>query len=96
VVLTGGTAKLPGAVDLAKNILALPAQAGFPVPMGGLVDKVDDPSFATVVGLILWELDNLNFKRKGGIEKSRIASTITGSVGTSVDSMRRWFGKFLP
>jgi hypothetical protein len=64
--------------------------------MGGLVDKVDDPSFATAVGLILWGLDNLNFKRKGGSEKSRSASTITGGVGSSVDSMRRWFGKFLP
>ena len=50
-MLTGGTAKLAGCVDLAKNILGLPAQTGFPVPLGGLVDKVDEPSFATVVGL---------------------------------------------
>jgi len=47
-VLTGGTAKLPGAIDLAKKVLGLPAQTGFPIPLGGLVDKVDEPSFATL------------------------------------------------
>jgi len=96
VVLTGGTAKLPGAVDLAKNILALPAQAGFPVPLGGLVDKVDDPSFATAVGLILWGLESLAYGRRSGLEKGRLTDTISGSVGSSVDSMRKWLGKFLP
>jgi len=95
VVLTGGTSKLPGTVDLAKNILALPAQAGFPIPMGGLVDKIDDPSFATAVGLILWGLEKLTYGRKDGIEK-RITTTITGSVGSSMKSMRDWFGRFLP
>jgi len=58
VVLVGGGAKVPGAVDLAKNVLGLPTQVGFPVPLGGLVDKVDDPAFASTVGLLLWELEN--------------------------------------
>jgi len=58
VVLVGGGSKVPGAVDLAKNILGLPTQIGFPVPLGGLVDKVDDPAFATVTGLIFWEMEN--------------------------------------
>jgi cell division protein FtsA len=96
IVLVGGTAKLPGAVDLAKNVLALPAQAGFPIPLGGLVDKVDDPSFATSVGLVLWGLENMAFRRKGGLEKNRIVNALSGSMGSSVDSMKRWFGKFLP
>lgn len=96
VVLTGGTSKLPGTVDLAKNTLALPAQAGFPVPLGGLVDKVDDPSFATAVGLVLWGLEGLAYGKRGGMEKNKITSAISGSVGSSVDSMRKWIGKFLP
>jgi len=58
VVLVGGGSKVPGAVDLAKNILGLPTQIGFPLPLGGLVDKVDDPAFASTVGLILWEAEN--------------------------------------
>jgi cell division protein FtsA len=96
VVLTGGTAKLPGAVDLAKNTLALPAQAGFPLPLGGLVDKVDDPSYATVVGLILWGLENSSFGRKNKGEGNRIVSGISSSVGSSISGMKKWFSKFLP
>ncbi|HEY8109055.1 MAG TPA: cell division protein FtsA [Patescibacteria group bacterium] len=58
VVLTGGGAKLPGVVDLAKEQLGLPAQVGFPSDLKGMIDKVDDPSFATSIGLMLWGLDN--------------------------------------
>ena len=58
VVLTGGGAKLPGMVNLAKKILRLPAQVGYPMEMNGIVDKIDDPEFATSVGLILWEADD--------------------------------------
>ncbi|HLM83748.1 MAG TPA: cell division protein FtsA, partial [Candidatus Bathyarchaeia archaeon] len=42
-VLVGGGAKLPGAVDVAKKLLRLPAQTGFPSDLGGIVDKVDEP-----------------------------------------------------
>ncbi len=54
IVITGGGAKMPGMVGLAKNVLKLPAQVGFPTGLDGVVDRVDDPSFATVVGLIIW------------------------------------------
>ena len=95
VILTGGTAKISGSVDLAKNILALPAQTGFPLPMGGLVDKVDDPAFATVAGLILWGLEN-STTRKGMGSGNRFVGNISTSIGSSVESMKHWFGKFLP
>ena len=53
VVLTGGGALLPGTTDLAKRILRLPAQVGYPKPLGGILDQVDTPQFATVIGLVL-------------------------------------------
>lgn len=97
VVLTGGIAKLPGVVDLAKNILGLPAQTGFPSPLGGLVDKVDDPSFATAVGLVQWGLENSIVAKKGsGLIKSKLVENLSSSMGGSVESMRKWLGKFLP
>ena len=52
VILIGGGAKIPGIIDLAKDKLRLNVQIGYPQDIDGLVDKVDDPSFATVVGLI--------------------------------------------
>lgn len=96
VVLVGGTAKLPGAVDLAKNVLGLPAQTGFPMQLGGLIDKVDDPAFVTVVGLILWGLENVNIDRVGNIMSGRLIGGISSGVGGSIKGMKKWFGKFLP
>jgi len=56
-VLTGGGAKMQGMVSMAKEKLRLPSQIGIPTELNGIIDKVDDPSFATVIGLIMWETD---------------------------------------
>jgi len=56
VVLTGGTAQLSGVVELATDILKLPARLGTPLPvqgLGGLVEEYRIPSLATVIGLAL-------------------------------------------
>jgi cell division protein FtsA len=52
--LTGAAAKMPGTIDVAKRELKLPVQVGFPRELPFAVDKVDDPAFATAVGLVLW------------------------------------------
>lgn len=97
IVLTGGTAKLPGAVDLAKNILGLPAQTGFPSPLGGLIDKVDEPSFVTAVGLVLWGLESMPSGKLGGFFSSnKLVGNFSNSMGGTVNSMKKWLGKFLP
>ncbi|PIR73326.1 MAG: cell division protein FtsA [Candidatus Moranbacteria bacterium CG10_big_fil_rev_8_21_14_0_10_35_21] len=97
IILTGGTAKLPGIVDLAKGILGLPAQTGFPIPLGGLVDKVDDPSFATGVGLILWEAEKLFSRRSIGFAlKDKLAGKLGDGFSGTVNSVKGWFEKFMP
>ena len=63
-VIVGGGAKIPGIVDLAKRELRLPVQLGFPVGLNAFVDSIDDPSFATALGLILWA-DDIE-RREGG------------------------------
>ena len=55
VVLTGGTAHLPGMVELARDVFALPARAGAPEQgISGLVDSVQAPRYAVPVGLALY------------------------------------------
>ena len=56
VVLVGGTAKLPGIADFAKDKLQLAARVGKLQPMSGLVDTVADPSFCTAVGLMTLDM----------------------------------------
>ncbi|MBU1992380.1 MAG: cell division protein FtsA [Patescibacteria group bacterium] len=54
VVLTGAAVKMAGVADLARDTLNLPVQIGFPQNFDGVVDKIDDPAYATAIGLILW------------------------------------------
>jgi cell division protein FtsA len=54
VVLCGGATNLEGTVELAEEVLGLPARRGFPRGIGGLVDVVKSPAYATGVGLVLY------------------------------------------
>jgi cell division protein FtsA len=93
VVIVGGGAKLPGVVDLAKKILRLPAQTGFPLELGGIVDKVDEPGFITAVGLALWGMEELaTGSSKGKIPRMEGLP----KMGQTVDKMKDWIRKFLP
>ena len=52
VVLTGGTACLQGIAELAEEIFQVPVRIGLPEGMGGLIDVVESPVYATSTGLI--------------------------------------------
>ena len=55
VVLSGGTAHLPGMVELAREVFATPVRAGQPdLGISGLVDSVQAPRYAVPVGLVLY------------------------------------------
>lgn len=56
VVMVGGTAKLPGIAEFAREQLQLPARLGKLQPLSGLLDTVDDPAYATAVGLMLLDI----------------------------------------
>lgn len=54
VVLTGGASLLHGLVEMGDFILDVPVRKGWPEKVGGLVDVVRQPSFSTVVGIMLY------------------------------------------
>ncbi len=54
VVITGGTSILDGMPELAERVMNLPVRRGAPLDVGGLVDIVNSPMYATGVGLILY------------------------------------------
>jgi cell division protein FtsA len=56
VVLVGGTAKLPGIADFAKQQLQLAARVGKLQPLSGLVETVADPLYSTAVGLMILDM----------------------------------------
>lgn len=56
VVLTGGTAELPGLRELGEEMLNFPVRIGRPQNVEGLVEVTESPAYATGVGLLLWGL----------------------------------------
>jgi cell division protein FtsA len=54
VVLTGGSSKMEGAIELAEEIFHMPVRLGYPQHISGLVDVVRNPIYSTGVGLLLF------------------------------------------
>ncbi len=54
VVITGGSTLLHGMPEMAEEVLGMPVRRGLPRNLGGLVDVVKGPQFATAVGLVLY------------------------------------------
>jgi len=94
-VLSGGGALLPGAVELAKKLLRLPVQIGYPKPLGGILDQVDTPQFTTAVGLLLLAQTNSSHKNPFSTP-SKIMGIIPESVYTVIKKIKRWLKQFLP
>lgn len=70
IVLTGGTAKMEGAVELAEEIFHMPVRLGVPHSVKGLSDVVRNPIYSTGVGLLMYGLrkqsDDIPMPGNGG------------------------------
>jgi cell division protein FtsA len=53
-VITGGTALLKGITELAEQVLRMPVRIGYPRGVSGLDDSMNNPMYATGVGLVLF------------------------------------------
>jgi cell division protein FtsA len=62
IVMTGGTSKMEGAIDLAEEVFQMPVRLGLPQYVTGLVDVVNNPIHSTGVGLLLFGHQHQNEK----------------------------------
>ena len=74
IVLTGGSAVMPGMVELAEDIFLKPVRKGTPLYSGALHDMVASPRSATVMGLL----------EEARLAHTRDESSATGWVGTDL------------
>ncbi len=58
VVLTGGSAKMEGVIDLAEEVFHMPVRLGLPLTVSGLSDAVRNPIYATGVGLLKYSINS--------------------------------------
>jgi cell division protein FtsA len=90
VVLTGGTAHLPGMVELAREAFALPVRAGSPEQgISGLVDSVQAPRYAVPVGLVLYAARKL---AQGGAPGGSLVKS--AGVEKLFAPLKRWLQDF--
>jgi cell division protein FtsA len=85
IVLTGGSAKLAGMVELAEEIFHMPVRLGVPQYVGALSEVVRNPSYATGVGLVLFGLEHPTQQK---ISSRRLATVPAAEL---VNKMKRWF-----
>ena len=83
IVLTGGSAVMPGMVELGEDIFLKPVRRGVPNYKSGLADMVSQPRAATAMGL----LEEARVARMRGFKVSQKSST----VKTAVDRVKDWF-----
>ena len=83
IVITGGTAVMPGMVELGEDIFLKPVRKGLPTYRGALSDMVANPRSATVMGL----LEEARLGRARGLRAAQQA----GSVKTLVGRAKDWF-----
>lgn len=86
VVITGGTAQLPGIAECAREKLQLPARLGALQAVTGLVDTVQNPAYHTAVGLMT--LDMLLLPMQGG---GQVPGQPNGNVFGFIDGIMRRF-----
>jgi cell division protein FtsA len=83
LVLTGGSARMEGAIELAEEIFHVPVRLGIPQAVRGLADAVQNPIYSTAVGLLLYARENL--------QPAARAALLGNSVGGALTRMKSWF-----
>jgi len=83
IVLTGGSARMEGAIELAEEIFHVPVRLGLPGHVKGLSDVVRNPIYSTGVGLLL-------YARENNVAPSA-AAALGGNVAGAFERMKSWF-----
>ncbi|HDK38126.1 MAG TPA: cell division protein FtsA, partial [Thiolapillus brandeum] len=82
IVLTGGSSKMEGLVDLAEEVFHMPVRLGIPQYVTGLVDVVRNPIHATGVGLLLFGQQNSHIN---------VPHENKGALRATWERMKGWF-----
>jgi cell division protein FtsA len=85
VVLTGGTSKMEGVVELAEEIFHMPVRVGAPQYTRGMHDIIRNPIYATAVGLLLSGAKELHEGAQLSADRQKTSSLLGG--------LRNWFGR---
>jgi cell division protein FtsA len=83
IVLTGGSARMEGAIELAEEIFHVPVRLGLPQQVRGLADALQNPIYSTAVGLLLYARENAAPAARGAL--------LGSGMGGALNRMKSWF-----
>jgi cell division protein FtsA len=83
IVLTGGSSKMEGVIDLAEEVFHMPVRLGLPQHVSGLVDVVRNPIHATGVGLLIYG--------QQGRHSNQPDMNVPGKMQSVWERMKNWF-----
>ncbi|MFC1541377.1 cell division protein FtsA [Candidatus Latescibacterota bacterium] len=85
IVLTGGASLIRGSAELAEQVFDMPVNIGYPRGFGGgLTDIFNNPSYATVLGLIKYGIESSN---KTGQYVESDKSKVFGGIATKIKDL---------
>jgi cell division protein FtsA len=94
IILTGGGAKLPGITEVARQVFHLPASVGASSLQSSVPELIQDPAFATAVGLVEWGYEA---ERQEGVSGGfGGGGKISSLIGKATEPLKRIFKSFMP
>lgn len=91
IVLTGGTARMKGIAEYAKEQLGLAVRVGKPSGFGGVADHIDEPQFACAVGLMLIDAEEIRHPAQAGKHGRHATKQLAKNASGLLKNI---FGKF--
>jgi cell division protein FtsA len=92
IVITGGSALIPGIASVAKKVFGVPARVAYPKGLGGLVDEISSPAYAVGHGLVLYGSSEEGFETSTKRTTAK-SSKKSGGIGNRISS---FFKNLLP
>ena len=83
VVLTGGSAKMEGVVELAEDVFHMPVRLGIPQQVSGLSEVVKNPIYSTGIGLLYFGLQHM--------DSAKTDAKVTEGMRGVWGRMKSWF-----
>ena len=93
IVLTGGSAALPGIRRIAAQVLGMPVRTAQPENLSGLTDRLNSPAYSTSVGLLRWVL-TMHHQDLG--QRSRRRRRSRGEPMIDLNRLQGWLKRLLP
>ena len=89
IILTGGGASLNGITDIAREIFNMPVKIGIPDTINGKADIINNPRYATGIGIIKYVIENKEILN----EQLEINNNNNSSINTFINKIKNVFKK---